>query len=624
MKMTKKKVLWTIFALLLVLSLSVGAVLYVPNFKGGNASIGGEIMTDTTKTPQEYLSIINNYSKENTNLQSQLASNKAMYESDIASYKQEILTLQEELNNTKEEDTEIIAEKKARIDTLTETISVLISEKNEIVADLEAQIADLQKKIADAQIKVIQTITLPEGFVFENLGFSIIDENSFVFYSKTTSCNLYFYDLLTQETITIPFKSIDFDSFYKVDNLLFFRSSNMIYIFDFLGNEISLLGSCANKIQFAHDDNYVYMLSVDKGYGIYNRETNTLLNCFSSITDLSSDGLLIFDCDDYIFYHSYIMVGKTRKILTSLFNKSTYEFITLDDTATSIFVNFIDFVDGDLIYIYDNAFYKVDSTNLTSIKLGDFFGSSFTTQVVDDILFFFTTNSFYLYQNHEFKVVLEQQSKNFYGSWDFTKIDEETYYLISSVDRKSYSSSVYWAGFYKLDLTSLSFDCLFPDAFYLKDSYIVNNYKILCCYNYVLFIDLDTGTISNSSFGASYSLDIISNENYLFFCALNNESRFLVFDKQSNSYSIVSIGYKVYEVKLKESRLYVLTSGQFLIYDFAQSLNKSIINLYVVGSISSLEDGIFYSKVGALDGADLYIKYILQDNDTFIKELVVI
>ena len=216
-----------------------GAILYntVPSLHkvgtNNQANIGlgggviGDITVNTDNTNKQYLALINQYSKQIDDLKTQLNNNKAESERQIAEMQSEIDALQSELENTQESDADIIAEKNARIQVLKQYIQTIESENAEIVAGYEEEISDLNTLLSNYEKEIIATIKLPTDFTFTSLGFKVIENNDFVFYSTSHSCKLYYYHFDTKTLETINIKGTSFDSFYKHDDLLYFRTSKI-------------------------------------------------------------------------------------------------------------------------------------------------------------------------------------------------------------------------------------------------------------------------------------------------------------------------------------------------------------------------------------------------------------
>ena len=66
------------------------------------------------------------------------------------------------------------------------------------------------------------------------------------------------------------------------------------------------------------------------------------------------------------------------------------------------------------------------------------------------------------------------------------------------------------------------------------------------------------------------------------------------------------------------SRIYLYS------FNLDANLNNYVNSLTIDSSLSNLKVGVFYTNVGTLDGSKLYIKYTLQDDGSFTKDLVII
>lgn len=617
--MTKKKVFWSIFALLLVVILAAGAVLCVPNFHGGNASIGGEIMTDTTKTPQEYLSIINNYTIQNSQLKAELSSIQAELDKEVAEYKAEILELQTEINELTEEDAEIIAEKNARIETLRDYISVLEKEQTEKNLEYEQEIEKLNNIIASYETKVIETIKIPEGFVFTSLGFNVIDSDSFVFYSKSHSCNLYYYDFNTKITVTIPIKSTSFNCFYKTDNLLFFRASSFLYLFDFSTQNITLLGPSMSYLSYIEDVDIVYMFDYYSGFAIFNKATNEFENSLSTYNETTSLPC-VFNIDNYVLYGGTIYASGTYCFVISLFNKETTEYITLVENL-NYQATYINYINNELLCWSTPNLYQIDIKTKTAKLIGEITSSNSIYCKnffnINNKLVCFTRDGVWCYTNNEI-VNLSTANLSTYNLL-FITISQDIYYIGDLF----ISGGSSYCPLYKLDLEKLTFEKLISDSV-VYDYYEINNYEILLLWNRYCFIDKITGAIelsSTESGGAndSKSIKVIECGDFIVFYKSNNTPYLYFFDKVNNVYGRLESKLRdPLEVVYKNNLLYVLTTTKL----YSLSLSDPTVyltDLTVDGTLSSLKQGIIYSNVGTLNGSSLYVKYLIKEDGTLVK-----
>ena len=78
------------------------------------------------------------------------------------------------------------------------------------------------------------------------------------------------------------------------------------------------------------------------------------------------------------------------------------------------------------------------------------------------------------------------------------------------------------------------------------------------------------------------------------------------------------------DCKYKNGVLYVMSDSYLYTFNLDANLNNFVNSLTIDSSLSNLEVGVFYTSIGTLDGSKLYIKYTLQDDGTFTKDLVII
>ena len=69
--------------------------------------------------------------------------------------------------------------------------------------------------------------------------------------------------------------------------------------------------------------------------------------------------------------------------------------------------------------------------------------------------------------------------------------------------------------------------------------------------------------------------------------------------------------------------LYIMTESYLYGFDLNASLDNYITYLSINSSLSNLQAGVFYAHAGTIEDGKLYIKYTLQEDNSFNKEMVI-
>lgn len=636
MKKKKNKTLRNVLigatAVVAVGAIGTGLVLHYTHSKenGTNPDTSITIKPDTstgtetvakTYTSAQYLAMVNQYTQEIDGLKTELANSQEQYNQSLATYQAEITSLQQEIETLGEENAEQINEKNARIETIKAYIKTLEEEQNEKNADYEKQISDLNSLLSNYEKEILKTIKLPSDFVFTSLGFKIIENNDFVFYSSSHSCKLYYYHFDTETLETIPIKGTSFGSFYKLNNALYFVTSQMLYRYDFATQEIKILGSSSSIISYTYDANNLYVFDGCNGYGVLNFGTMKFDNYLSK--DIYS--CTVMKVDNYIFHTSY---GSTPTKTSNHAHIRCFNTETQTDTVilenASYLKSFVKTDDGYFVCV-DNGFYKFNNFTMELELIKDFGSSYNNCYVIEGKLVLFGYQGVYVYEDSTLTQLgtygNNQVIPNFY------KISDGIYYVTAQ----------YLTGLWKLDLTNSTFTQLSSTYNNPKNAVDVGHYKLLGMDKGIYSIDMNTGTVENLAFqsniGSYNKLKTIDCGNYIVFFTHSTSYKVTYayvyyYDKTNDLFGQVCTGdFTVFsslcDCLYKNGKLYVMTDSSLYIFDLSASLNNYSSKLTITQSLSNLQVGVFYSQVATLDDSNLYIKYTLLDDGSFDKELVV-
>jgi len=585
----------------------------------------GTVDVTKTYTSAQYLAMVNQYTQEIEGLKTELTNSQEQYNQSLATYQAEITSLQQEIETLGEENAEQINEKNARIETIKAYIKTLEDEQSEKNADYEKQISDLNSLLSNYEKEILKTIKLPSDFVFTSLGFQIIENNDFVFYSRSHSCKLYYYHFDTETLDTIPIKGTSFGSFYKLNNALYFVTSQMLYRYDFATQEINILGSAQSSLAYTYDANNLYVFDGGVGYGVLNFGTmkfdNYLQKDNYSVTNVKK-------VDNYILRYAY---GSTTTNTSNhphirCFNTETQTDTVVLENAYTV-KSFVKTDDGYFACVY-NGFYKFNNFTM-ELELIKNFGSAYNNcYVIEGKLVLFGYQGVYVYDDSTLTQLATYGNNEVIPN--FYKISDGIYYVTGSS----------LAGLWKLDLTNNTFTQLSSTYSAQKNAVDVGHYKLLGMYNGIYAIDTNTGTVENLAFEGNYkALNTIDCGNYIVIygtyissSSSNISSKYLYYyDKSNDLFGRIEAckngnGYysPIIDCLYKNNILYVMTSEALYTLNLNASLDSYTSRLEINYLLSNLQVGVFYSQVATLDGSNLYIKYTLRDDGSFDKELVVI
>lgn len=579
----------------------------------------GKIDINQTYTSAQYLSMINQYTKQVDSLKVELANNQEKYNQTIANYQTEISSLQQEIANMGEDNTELLKEKNDRIDSLKAYIKTIEDEHSEENNEYEKQISELNSLLSNYESKVLQTIKLPSDFVFTSLGFKVIENNDFIFYSTSHSCKLYYYHFDTETLDAIPIKGTNFDSFYKLNNVLYFRTSKMLYRYDFHAQEISILGSANGMLSYTADTNNLYVFDYNGGYGVFNFGTLKFENFLQS-TDNSY--VTTIKLDNFILHSAYMpsVNDSNKRYVVSCFNTETQIDKVILDTSYTI-NSFIKTNDGYFMCI-GKGFYKFNISTMTVDLIKDLEYSYNSCYLLENKVVIFGYTNAYIYENSTITEIANYAESNVKPT--FYKLSNGVYYVVSSNSN--------FKGLWKLDLTNNTFTQLSSSCYAYYSDIDIANYKFIGMYNGIYVVDKNTGTVDTLSVYSTnqYTLKTINCGNFdIFYCSMassSNSTYIYFYDKVNDMYGKIyggsSFGLK--DCKYKNGVLYVMSDSYLYTFNLDANLNNYVNSLTIDSSLSNLEVGVFYTSVGTLDGSKLYIKYTLQDDGTFTKDLVII
>ena len=579
----------------------------------------GKIDINQTYTSAQYLSMINQYTKQVDSLKVELANNQEKYNQTIANYQTEISSLQQEIANMGEDNTELLKEKNDRIDSLKAYIKTIEDEHSEKNNEYEKRISELNSLLSNYESKVLQTIKLPSDFVFTSLGFKVIENNDFIFYSTSHSCKLYYYHFDTETLDAIPIKGTNFDSFYKLNNVLYFRTSKMLYRYDFHAQEISILGSANGMLSYTADTNNLYVFDYNGGYGVLNFGTLKFENLLQS-TDNSY--VTTIKLDNFILHSAYMpsVNDSNKRYVVRCFNTETQIDKVILDTSYTI-NSFIKTNDGYFMCI-GKGFYKFNISTMTVDLIKDLEYSYNSCYLLENKVVIFGYTNAYIYENSTITEIANYAESNVKPI--FYKLSNGVYYVVSSNSN--------FKGLWKLDLTNNTFTQLSSSCYAYYSDIDIANYKFIGMYNGIYVVDKNTGTVDTLSIYSTnqYTLKSINCGNYeIFYCSTlsSSSSTYIYFyDKVNDMYGKIYGGssFGLRDCKYKNGVLYVMSDSCLYTFNLDANLNNYVNSLTIDSSLSNLEVGVFYTSIGTLDGSKLYIKYTLQDDGTFTKDLVII
>lgn len=608
-----------------------GAILYntVPSLHkvgtNNQANIGlgggviGDITVNTDNTNKQYLALINQYSKQIDDLKTQLNNNKAESESKIAEMQAEIDALQLELENTQNSDADIIAEKNARIQVLKQYIQTIESENAETVAGYEEQISDLNTLLSNYEKEIIATIKLPTDFTFTSLGFRLIEGNDFVFYSTSHSCKLYYYHFDTKTLETINIKGTSFDSFKKHNDLLYFRTSKISYVYSFTNKKLDILGSANGVVSYVADNGNMYMFDYTGGHAVHNFLDGTFTNFLGDGSD--SSGVTIKKIDRYIIHSSYSVTPQNTKKHHNIqiFDTETGTDSVLYDNSSTI-NSFVKTSNGYYMCL-SSGFYKLNIETLTPELIQDLGNSTSQAYVLEDKVLIFGYYTSYVYDGTNLTELLTYETPCSVSP-QFIKITDGLYYIVSS--------SSNFKGIWKLDLTTNNLVQI-SDAYHtFGDRITIGHYEFVDMMTGLYVIDLDTGaidTIPKATSQYTCKFETMEYGNYtLFYQTYSNKSTYIYYyDHVNDIYGRIYKGtsFTLYECEIKNDMLYIMTDSYLYGFDLNVSLDNYITYLSVNSSLSNLQAGVFYATAGTIEDGKLYIKYTLQEDNSFNKEMVI-
>lgn len=235
----------------------------------------------------------------------------------------------------------------------------------------------------------------------------------------------------------------------------------------------------------------------------------------------------------------------------------------------------------------------------------------------------YTNSGLYLYVDNQLKQISSEFNTKYPCTsylYYFTKIAENTYYIYG------------YYGLYKINLEDYSFTSLSSNVgnWYI-DNFDINNYKIIVSQKYYYIINTETGEVSTLEVGHGTLQSFVKLEykDYVIFYS-KYDSYLYYFNTTTNTYGRIKAGWNYMfmspQVMIKADKVYILDELGFYVLDINDlSPNEPLVYFNNIdSSMSSLTRGEIYSKVGTLDGSNLYVKYILQEDGTFVKELVII
>jgi len=610
-----------------------GAILYnnVPALKNNigtnnQANIGlgggviGDINVNTDNTNKQYLALINQYSKQIDDLKTELNNTKAETERQITEMQAEIDALQLELENSNEANADDIAEKNARIQALKQYIKALESENAELVAGYEEEISDLNTLLSNYEKEIIATIKLPTDFTFTNLGFRLIEGNDFIFYSTSHSCKLYYYHFETKTLEAINIKGTSFDSFYKNNNRLYFRTSKISYVYNFENKTLEILGSANGVLTYIADDANMYMFDYTGGYAVHNFVTGKFTNFLGDGSDSST--VTIKKIDRYILHSSYCVTPENNKKHhnVQVFDTETGVDTVLYDTSSTI-NSFVKTSSGYYMCL-STGFYKLNIDSLKPELIQNLGYSTNQAYVLEDKVLIFGYYTSYVYDGTTLTELLTYETPCSVSP-KFIKISDGLYYVVSS--------SSNFKGIWKLDLNMNNFVQISEAYHTFGDRITIGHYEFIEMLTGMYVIDLDNGSIdtlpdSTTQYACSFNTFEYKNYTMFYMSHASTKTTYLYYyDHVNDMYGRIYKGnsFTIQECEIKNDMLYIMTDSYLYGFDLNASMDNYITYLSINTSLSSLKAGVFYASAGTLEDGKLYIKYTLQDDNSFNKEMVI-
>ena len=619
-----KKLTIILVVLILVAATILGTLYVRQGFKkpsGGSANISGDILdiSSDVDNSEEYLTLITQYSKQVNELKSEIEVLKADKDKQLAEKNAEIASLEEELANSQNQDADIIASKNARISALKEVILTLEEETAEAVESYEARITALNESLSIYEGEVIKSITLPTNFVFTKLGFEVLDNDNFIFYSKSHSCNLYYYNYETKTLTTLPIKGSSFNYFYKNSNLLFFAADSSLYVYNFETTSLTLLSSFVNvkgsykpSLAYVLYDNNVYIFDYYGGYSIYNIATGEFQYHFVISDGFKADeGVTTVICNNYILHTGYNSQLK-------LYNNETNSDYLLLTGVNSVFSFFK--LNNQYLFVCNKGLYALDINNYTCSQIKSFSSSFCYYYDLDNSVALYTSKGLFIYDGQNFSSL--SSSGNYSYKFTFFKVQDGIYYFSSDGDPT-------FKYLHKLDTSSNIVTTLSTSYSSLHVIEKIGHYYFLFMANGLYVVDLDNGSFEALKAGY-YSRDFFKFEldKYILLGTINrdtNSSTYIIYyDKINDCYGFLLSNFsKIYDVAVKNNLFYVMTTETLYVFDLNVSLTNYISTMSIDASISNLDKGIFYQKVGEISEGVIYVRLYLQSDGTFKKEFVV-
>lgn len=629
-----KKSGFIVFTLIMIVVIVFTAVLFKFTYKGSNKNpnldIGGNIidMPSDKDNSENYLALITQYSKQVSELKSQITSLQAEKDKQLAAKNEEIARLEEELANSQNQDADIIAAKNARINALKEAILTLEEETASAVSSYETRIAALNSSLSEYEKEVVSTVSLPSDFKFTELGFQIIENDNFIFYSKSHSCNLYYFNYKTKTLTAIPVKGVSFDSFYQKYNKLFFKSGTTLYNYDFNEKSLVVMGSSLYSLSYVSDDNHIYMFNGTGSYAIYNLgsgEFTNLLSLRSPRPGYLPGNAQPFMIDHYILHSASYYLSSKEFSLIELFDIETQENHVVFEQASRIY-SFTKFKNQYIFSCY-KGFYSIDVTDFSTTSLSDVFDPIFVESFdLGEAVLFRGSRGLYLYDGTSFETLKTIGSSSISEPFLCLKITNDIYYL---------SQRTGLPGLYKFEVSSKTLTELSSDLCSYFEFTKVGHRAFVYSSGGFYNVDLNSGSFETcvffpSSTSSKDSFNILENDNYVVIYLGSSHGYCSVFyyDKSSDVSGYLASKNFFHNLKVKCSFkndiLYVLTNDALYTYNLDASAEYYVTKLSVDGTLSNVEKGIFYSEIGSVSEGKLYVRSYLKDDGTFEKEFVVI
>lgn len=516
------------------------------------------------------------------------------------------------------ENEELSLDETTNADKIQENL-VLIAEIDTKLEDNEEKLASLRELIDTVYSDMInQIIELPEELQAVKLTFTFVEDNSFFI---TSSAGIYYFDYSAGKLVEVV-NGIKINSYFKVPNgyLIDYNSSSHysgVHYFNL--TDYSLTDSGLTSCVVYHErNNRVYIFTVCSiGYFDYATQEFVTLKAYGS--DSPSTPVV-----NVVGNFAYSIDGKYR--FTRL-NFDTDEVTLFTEKVYGLNRPFMAKVDG-VTYLFasynsDTSFaqgvYVVDNENVQLVSCSDYVPTTTYTEV---------------YYNHDDVIFSENYKICLFKNGDVTELQTTTS-MLSTVDKTIdiyEDEAVKYFAYNKRYL--FKYDKTLDTYMFIKDLgkvYLVNQYSenlvVMANGSKISVFDGTQGTFlleTASNYSNSLNCCSICGKYVLLSSSSKTSTQSYLIDMISYTSKTLDSKYFAGEIKdVVDTKVLMLFDGYFTIFDTTKSASQ---NEYISydSSKSLIADNIFYSFVETLENGSLYYKYVVAEDLTYTKTLVVV